>query len=250
MFLTLVFIIGTITGFLTGLLGIGGGIVIFPAYLYILPALGIKSLSLAMITGLAAAQVFTGSFLSFCSHLKRKNIQFDIILIIGIMAGIGSLIGSILSGYLPDKVLLTVYLFILIISIISFINDNYSENPVPNPTVMNVLSLIAGAISGAVGMGGSVMYIPIIRYFHNLSVKKCITNASFIVLLTGLMALIGKTINNQVPYHVLIYAIAGSVIGSKIGIKLCYKLSSEVLKKYLIGIIAITAVRVFINIIS
>ena len=51
-------LVGAAVGFLSGLLGIGGGIVMFPLLLYVPPLLGLGGIDVKSITGLTMAQGF------------------------------------------------------------------------------------------------------------------------------------------------------------------------------------------------
>ena len=69
--LLLIFCICTFSGFLTGLLGVGGGIIIVPLFLGILPLFGIK-FSLAEVIGISATCVFINSAVTAFYRRKEK----------------------------------------------------------------------------------------------------------------------------------------------------------------------------------
>ena len=56
------FSVGSFVGFLSGLLGIGGGIIMFPLLLYMPPLLGFESINVKSITGLTMMQGFLHRF--------------------------------------------------------------------------------------------------------------------------------------------------------------------------------------------
>jgi uncharacterized membrane protein YfcA len=55
------FLAGSAVGFLSGLLGLGGGIMMFPLLFYLAPALGFEPIDVKSITGLTMAQGFFAS---------------------------------------------------------------------------------------------------------------------------------------------------------------------------------------------
>lgn len=248
-FILIIIILGFIAGFASGLLGVGGGIIIIPSFLYLLPILGFKALSLNQITGIAATQVFLGSLFACIEHKKYGLMDKNIILKTGIMSGVGALIGAIISKYTPEKILLIIYFVILILSITALILSKERTAQVQiRPKSAATLIFFAGIMSGALGLGGAVMYIPILTHFHGLSLKTGISNVTFIVLFTSIAAFLGKAATNQIPFQFIIFIIIGAFAGAKLGAKTNNKLPSNVLKLILLIIITITAIRVAFSI--
>ncbi len=255
MFLFLVFLIAAIAGFGTGLLGIGGGLIIFPSFLYILPALGHEALSINYITGIAALQIFTGSLFAFLAHKGSSLIERKTLLFIGISGAIGSLIGSVGSIYMPEKLLLLIYLGLLAVSFLTMTvfkpkELTESNNGSSNSIVVNILCFGTGIIAGALGLGGAVLYIPILRHFHKLSTKLCIGNVTFIVFCGSIMTFTGKALTNQIPYELAFIVLLGAFAGAKLGVVASKNTSSKALKKILLMIILLTAIRVSISLLS
>ncbi len=63
-------VLGLITGFLSGLLGIGGGIIMAPLLLYIPPLFGLEPLSMHQVAGLTIVQAFFGCLAGGFIHRK------------------------------------------------------------------------------------------------------------------------------------------------------------------------------------
>ena len=92
---------GILTGFIAGLLGVGGGIVIVPVTYFVLLYLGYPS-SLVMHIAIASSLgviVFT-SMSSVFSHYKLKNIDYFVIK----KWTPGIIIGSVMGSYLASKI--------------------------------------------------------------------------------------------------------------------------------------------------
>ena len=251
-----VLIVSIIAGFGTGLLGIGGGIVIFPSFMFILPALGLEAFSINTITGIASMQILMSSFFAFLSHRKLNVIDKKDLYLIGASAAFGSFSGAVSSAYFSQKVLLSMYLLILIIAFYSMftktvVNDeNENNSNEKKHFLVRFLLFGTGILAGALGLGGSVLYVPILRKYYKISTKLCISSTTFIVFCGAAMGFAGKMITGQVPYHLLIFTVFGSFIGAKAGSLLCRRLSSAILKKLLMGIIIISAIRVMITILQ
>ena len=72
-----------IASFLSGLLGIGGGVVLTPLLLYLPPAIGIGALPVKIITGLTIVQAISGSVLGAFRHRAYGNVSARLVLTMG-----------------------------------------------------------------------------------------------------------------------------------------------------------------------
>src|SRR6202171_5752071 len=93
----LVAIAAFVASLLSGLLGIGGGIVLTPVLLYAPGLVGAPALSVKIITGLAVVQAIAGSVLGAARHRAYGNVSTRLVLLMGPPAAIASLIGAFLS---------------------------------------------------------------------------------------------------------------------------------------------------------
>lgn len=245
------FIVSTIAGFGTGLLGIGGGLVIYPVFLFLVPLLGLETLSINEVSGIATIQIVTGSLFAYLSH--RKNIiKIEHLYLIAVIAAIGALTGGITSSLFPEKLLLILYLFILTTSFCSmtFFKESKIQSNLPaQRNIIYILCLITGFLAGSLGLGGAILYIPILRYFYGLTTKLAISITTFIVFTGAIMTCTGKMVTGQIPYDLIIFTLVGSFIGAKAGACISKKTDSNKLRYILLALIFITIVRVLIAVI-
>ena len=88
-------------GFLAGLLGIGGGLIIVPALLYILPWVGITSSQLTHVAiATSLSTIILTSLSSATAHHKRGNIPWP--LFKPILPGI--IIGALSAGFVSELI--------------------------------------------------------------------------------------------------------------------------------------------------
>jgi len=252
-FFLIIIILGFLAGFLSGLLAVGGGIVIIPVFLYILPLLGYSTLTVNEVTGISSVQVITGSFFAFLSHRKYGLMDKRLVYDVGVSAGIGALVGSVLSKYVSGNVLLVIYFITLVTSLVALLMRETQEGKDSVRSGKTVLvpisSFITGILAGALGVGGAVLFIPILSRFYGMSLKTSISNVTYIVLITAIITFLGKIATNQVPFDIVIFVVLGAFLGARLGAIASHKLPSLVLKAILVIIIVITAIRVLISII-
>lgn len=242
-----------IAGFGTGLLGIGGGLIIYPVFLFIVPMLGYETLSINEISGIATIQIVAGSFFAFLSHRKNNTIGYKSLITVVIIASFGCLIGGLASARFPEKLLLGLYLFILMTSFSSltvFKGVKFEENGGFKKHIVNLLCVATGFLAGVLGLGGAVLYIPILRFFYRLSTKEAISSVTFIVFCGSLMTFAGKVSTGQIPFELIIYTLAGSFGGAKLGAYVSKRTDSTKLRKALIALIILTAIRVLVALLS
>jgi uncharacterized membrane protein YfcA len=157
-------LLGICTGFLAGLLGIGGGMIMVPFISFFLSARGVApELSVKMAIATSMATIVFTSISSVRAHHKRGAVRWDLVrtLAPGIVAG--SLIGSL--GVFA--VLKGAWLAILFALFVGFSAFQMFRNRKPKPSRQipgAVGSFGAGAgigfVSGLVGAGGGFISVP------------------------------------------------------------------------------------------
>jgi uncharacterized membrane protein YfcA len=160
-------LIGTVTGFLAGLLGIGGGMVMVPFVSMILDARGFPAehtVKMAVATSLATI-CFT-SLSSVRAHHKRGAVRWDIakVLAPGILAG--ALLGAQIAVAMPAKLLGMVFSVFLAYSATQMFR---SVRPKPSRTMPGTAGTLAmggaiGVVSSILGAGGAFMSVPFMTW--------------------------------------------------------------------------------------
>src|ERR671936_1961216 len=97
---------GVVASFLSGLLGIGGGLVLTPLLLYLPQLFGGAALSVKIVTGLTIVQAISGALLGVWRHSSYGNVSRPIVLLMGPPSAAAALLGALVSRALDDRVLL------------------------------------------------------------------------------------------------------------------------------------------------
>src|SRR5205085_8703794 len=100
---------GLVASFLSGLLGIGGGLVLTPLLLYLPPVLGVGAIPVKIVTGLTIVQAISGSVLGTLRHRSYGNVSSRLVWLMGPPSAIASLIGAFISRDTPDNVILIIF---------------------------------------------------------------------------------------------------------------------------------------------
>src|SRR5881409_1877201 len=100
---------GLAASFLSGLLGIGGGLVLTPLLLYLPPLVGGVAIPVKIVTGLTIVQAISGSLLGVMRHRSYGNVSMPLVWLMGPPIAIASLIGALVSQGVSDRVLLLIF---------------------------------------------------------------------------------------------------------------------------------------------
>lgn len=254
-FISCVFL-GSIVGFLAGLLGIGGGLVVVPALVYLLPLLEVNNgvingqmlsnsvvMPMALATSLAAI-VMTASSAAYAHH-KNNNIPWDIAKPLMLMVAFGALSGAFIAELLSAKAL-TNFFAIAVMTLASYMLLSIKfqrSRTMPSPLKLQVISYITGAIASLMGMAGGAILVPVLTYF-GVPLRHCIGIATVCGVTVALFGSLGYIIsgldNHLLPTwsfgYVYLPALLGVVLTSSlfapVGVKFASKLPVQTLKKY------------------
>lgn len=225
-------IIFPMVGFVSGLLGIGGGLVLMPVLL----AFGID---MKIAVGVSIIQMVSSS--SFGTFLNYRNSALDIrsSLVMGFGGFLGAIIGAYILNIIESIVLQYFFLSILVLAIIQnlgllrpiqSIKDMHLHL---NKKLIFSIGLISGSISIPIGVGGAVV---IIAFFSllGLEAKKASSMSLFFVLFTSLSALMSIYFNSSeliLDYQNIIYIAIFTIVGSYLGIYTKNRLHNNFYKK-------------------
>ena len=175
---------GLVSGFIAGLLGVGGGIIIVPVTYFILLNLGYSSeivMHVAVASSLGVI-CFT-SISSIRSHVKLKNTNLIIVKKWAIGIIIGSIVGSLAASAISGQSL--VILFVILAFLIS-LNMLFQQNPIivskdiPSSNIINfVISSSIGFLSAIIGIGGGSFSVPTLTMFSKKIHEAVGTSAVF-----------------------------------------------------------------------
>lgn len=154
---------GALAGFLAGLLGVGGGLVIVPVVVGVLEAAGLGGQyvqHLAVGTSLAV-MVFT-SFASVREHHKKGAVNWAIVRGMAPAMVLGTFAGSLLAGFIPSnglKWFFVVYAYVIGAQMFLGAKPPASRN-LPGVAGQAGAGTVIGMVSSWVGIGGGSMSVP------------------------------------------------------------------------------------------
>tara|TARA_Y100000590_G_scaffold38246_1_gene41094 strand:+ start:81 stop:866 length:786 start_codon:yes stop_codon:yes gene_type:complete len=187
-------------GFFAGLFGIGGGLITVPFLFFIFETLNInQSYIMHLAVGTSFSIIIPTSLSSVLTHKKNNYVDINIIKTYIIFVIIGVIAGTIFAALMQTKAL------VLFFSLVVYFLGTYlllsSDKTINSKKKFNLFSRIitgfgSGFVSAAMGIGGAVMNVPVLRYF-GYPIKKAIGSAAAIGLIIAIVGAIGFLISGS-----------------------------------------------------
>ncbi len=252
-----------VAGFMAGLLGVGGGIIMVPALYYAFTVLDFDIVTrMHLSVGTSLAIIIPTSIISTRTHMEYNAVDFKMVKSFGIFILLGVIAGTFLAVNLKTPALVlffSIFAFIVGLFFI-FVREKIMENPKKiSNFVKNISGIIIGFISVPLGIGGGSLMVPFMRTF-GYDLRKSIGTAAavgFLIALSGTITMIigGNIIDNvNTPFSLGYINILGfivfvpvTMIMARIGAKAVYKINKNLLSKIFGTFLIIVSIRSFVE---
>lgn len=223
-------IIFVFVGFSSGLLGIGGGVILMP----ILLAIGIDIKNAVSIS--VVQMISSSSFGTFLNY-RSANLKIRDSLFLGLGGSLGAVFGIYVLNVLPSIILQFFLLFILSVAIMQSLRPIRKIKNLDiqiNEKIIFIIGIISGSISIPLGIGGAIV---IIAFFSLLGMdaKKISSISLFFVIFTSISAFFTIFLSNNelvVEYDFIILIVLSTMFGSFLGIYAKNKIDIKYYKKF------------------
>jgi len=244
----LVGVAAILASFLSGLLGIGGGLILTPLLLEGPALFGGPVLSVKLITGLTMVQAIAGSLLGVVRHHGHGNVSKPTLRVMGPTIAIASLGGALLSSRASDQALLLVFAAVAALGAVALVIPGRTGSAAPPrqrsvPLAIGAAALL-GTFGGMVGIGGVAFIIPVLIHLVGLPARTAIGTSLGLGLFSSAAGLAGKAATAQVdPFLAAIVAVV-AVIVAPIGVAASVRTPVRALTGLLAALVLLTAIRV------
>lgn len=154
-------LIGAIAGFLSGLFGVGGGIIIVPLLITL------AKFDPKRAAGTSLAAIVPTAITGVVSYAVHGDVAWVVAVVLCLGSITGAQLGSLLLHRLPKRVVQSVFIVFLLAVIVSMFfvipsRDAVIELTVPSVIGLIVLGLVVGVLSGILGIGGGAVIVPML----------------------------------------------------------------------------------------
>jgi len=264
--LTVLAIAAAVAGFMAGLLGVGGGIIMVPALYYAFTVLDFDIVTrMHLAVGTSLAIIIPTSIISTLTHREHDAVDFNMVKSFGIFILIGVFFGTFLAVNLKTPALVlffSIFAFMVGLFFI-FLREKLVDNPKQiSNLVKNISGILIGFISIPLGIGGGSLMVPFMRTF-GYDIRKSIGTAAavgFLIAVTGTITMItsGKIIDNvNTPFSLgyinllgFIVFVPVTMIMARLGAKAVYKIDKKILSKIFGTFLILVSIRSFLEYLS
>ncbi|MEE8294879.1 MAG: sulfite exporter TauE/SafE family protein [Sphingomonadales bacterium] len=185
---------GALAGFLSGLMGIGGGIVMIPILYYVFglieaPEAYLMHLSVATSLGI----IIPTTFFSFRAHQKRGAVDFEIAKTWIPWMAVGAIFGTMVAVDVNSEALVlffAVMAALMGLKLILPLDNKVMTKKMPERVVSSALGLAIGTASSMMGIGGATFSVPTMVLF-NIPIHRAVGTAAFLGFFIAIFATIG-----------------------------------------------------------
>ena len=254
--------LGLTGGFMAGLLGVGGGMVLVPFITWILASRGVDNeLAVKMAIATSMATIIFTSISSVRAHHKRGMVRWD--LVKGIAPGImiGALVVSIgVFALLKGAWLSVVFGVLVILAALQMFLDRKPKptRQMPGRGGQMAAGSVIGFLSGLLGAGGGFLSVPFMTWC-NVAIHNAVATSAALGFPIAVFNVIGYVLGGwsvagrpewSVGYvwlPALAVIASCSVLMAPLGARTAHALPVKTLKRIFAGILMLLAVSMLIK---
>ncbi|MGY5143709.1 MAG: sulfite exporter TauE/SafE family protein [Candidatus Nitrosopumilus sp. bin_32a] len=240
--------LGFAAGILGSMIGLGGGIIIVP----ILTFLGFPPTAAASNSLFAALSNATASTISYS---KQKRIEYSLGLKLGLLSIPGTVLGAIISTDVAPDIFKILFGFVLIASA-SYIflrkKIETKEKIISKQMIVFAIgaSFFAGIISSFFGIGGGIIFVPLMVIGMGMAMKKAAPTSQMILLFASLSGVIAHSLLGHPDFLQAGLLSIGSFTGGLVGARLSIDVKERYLQILVTVVILIASAKLFFDSLS
>ncbi|NQV39811.1 MAG: sulfite exporter TauE/SafE family protein [Nitrosopumilus sp.] len=240
--------LGFAAGLLGSMIGLGGGIIIVP----ILTFLGFPPTAAASNSLFAALSNATASTISYS---KQKRIKYSLGIKLGLLSIPGTILGAIISTDVAPDIFKILFGFVLIASAAYiFLRKKIEtkEKTISKQMMIFAIgaSFFAGIISSFFGIGGGIIFVPLMVVGMGMAMKKAAPTSQMILLFASLSGVIVHSLLGHPDFLQAGMLSIGSFIGGLVGARLSIDIKERYLQILVTLVILIASAKLFFDSLS
>lgn len=254
--------VGVGVGFISGLMGISGGVILVPALLKIQSLLGMHpDLAVKVAFG---TSLFTGFFTSLSGawhHHREQNVCWPDAIALSLSGTAGALFGATISAYMTAAVLKPLFgiVVLAVAFILAFRSEHYEYDRCETHSfiLMLVVGAAIGTLSALVGIGGGVLLMPFLTLVLGYSPRRAIGTSGAVIPLIVLSGAAGYVVHGwglkglmpfSAGYVNLFFVLcvsATSILLAPLGAKIGTRLHGKWLNRLFAALLVFVALKMF-----
>jgi uncharacterized membrane protein YfcA len=267
----IIFLIAVVAGLIGAILGLGGGIIITPALTLLL------GINIKYAIGASIISVIATSSGAAIAYIRDRLTNLRVGMFLEIATTIGAVTGAFITGMIHPDYLYIIFGAILLYSALAMIRKGRQEIPkVSNPDPLadrlklhgeyfdNVLHqkvtykvtgvyggfgmmVVAGIISGLLGIGSGIFKVMAMDLFMKLPLKVSSATSNFMIGVTAAASAGIYFVRGNIDPQIAAPVALGVLIGAAVGTKVMKNLKSSTIRKLFVPVLAIVAIQMLMK---
>jgi len=258
----LLVILGFFAGLLGALTGIGGGVLLTPIL-----ALHF-GIPIRHAIGASLVAVITSSAASSSVHLQRHTTDIRLGMTLELATAFGAAVTAYLVGYFNRNALEGLFAAFLLYSSITILVKRGKVKPLEDESALVVdetvippyepkryplglaASLVAGALSGLLGIGGGPIKVPVMYIFMNVPLMVATATSNFMIGVTAAASAMVYYRRGDILVQVAAPLAVGVFLGSLLGARLAPRIHTKVVVYLLVGVMFYLAGHLIVHLLQ
>ncbi len=252
--LGLLAVLGLAGAFLSGLVGVGGAIVMIPLLLYVPPLLGLADLGIRTVAAITIVQVTAASLAGLAGHVG--GVDRRLFASVGLSMIVAAFLGGLASAFVEPAILEAVFASMALAAAAMMLllrnrtaPDSHVAPPFNVPLAIAIGAAV-GLMAGLIGAGGAFILIPLMLYVLRIPLRVVVGTSLAIVAASAIAGLVGKVATGQVDWLLAAALVVGALPGGRLGSYVSRRTRVTWLATILGIVIALVAVRMWYEILT
>jgi len=260
----ILFMIGIVAGTFGSLVGLGGGVIIVPALLFV-DSLGVLSTPIdpQHAVGVSLMVIIFTAISSTLYNYKQKKVDFKSGIFFFSASGPAAILGSMISQYLDVKQFYVLFGFVMIFTTYLLSKQN-GRHPKKknwnvkreyigqdgiryeygyNALISYLITGFAGLLAGLFGIGGGAILVPMMVILFYFPVHVATATSMFIILLSASVGSLSHLMLGNILFTYVLLIAPGAYLGGNLGAYISSKMSSKALLTALKLVIILVALQ-------
>jgi hypothetical protein len=237
-----------IASFLSGLLGLGGAIVLAPLLLYAPPLVGATAVPVKAVTGLTIVQAVSASVIGVLRHHRYGNVSLRLVKIMGPTAALASLVGAVVARGASDQLLVGIFAAFSLLGALGLVLPDRGPQREADEMDIHVapllaLAIVVGFFGGMVGIGGIAFIVAALIYLMRVPPHVAIGTGLGVGFFAAIAAFVGKAATAQVDPVLAATVLVAALVASPLGAAVAQRTHPRALTLALAAVIALSGLR-------
>ncbi|HEY5736162.1 MAG TPA: sulfite exporter TauE/SafE family protein [Nitrosopumilus sp.] len=237
--------LGFVAGILGSMIGLGGGVIVVP----VLTFMGFPPTAAASNSLFAA---LSNAIASTISYSKQKRIEYPLGIKLGLLSIPGTVLGALISSDVAPDVFKILFGFVLIASAAYiFLRKKIETREKTISKQMMVFaigaSFFAGIISSFFGIGGGIIFVPLMVVGMGMAMKKAAPTSQMILLFASFSGVVVHSLLGHPDFFQAGLLAIGSFIGGLVGARLSIDIKERYLQILVSAVILIASGKLFFD---